>query len=107
MDYFLNIEKPLGRWEFSLNTLAIICIAVGIGYLAFNGLGDIDEMRPLAYFLSIPIGIMAWILISLLCLRRIQETKWPKASVLLLLIPGINILYLLALALATRQRPKQ
>ncbi len=106
MERFLNTQLPLGRIGFTFGVLFVLFCAAGLAHLAFQSLGDHHSTFPLACFCSIVAGFLAISTLLLLCVRRMKETHWKPMSTLFLLLPGLNVMYLLALALAAPKKQR-
>ena len=106
MERFLNTQLPLGRIGFTLGVLLVLFCAAGLAHVAFHSLGEGHATFPLACFCSIVAGFLAISTLLLLCVRRMKETHWQPMSTLLLLLPGFNVVYLVALALAAPKKQR-
>lgn len=86
-------DKTLTRLPFFFRFLILVAVVVFLKSLG----GMFDSIE-------IVFGVLATVIVTavfsmLWAVRRVQDIGWPKWWCLLLLVPGVNLIYLLALLL--------
>lgn len=98
-DTFISSEGEIGRLAFTVRVLLLALVASLIAYFAVDYFSDWGHhgatFRPLGVFIGI-VATLFCVLIGLMqLLKRLRSMgKQPYLS-LLLLVPGVNILFIL------------
>lgn len=98
---FLTSEGRIGRVSFILRLIVLAAIVAvvthyAVGYFDHHH----EEIRPLGYFVSIVTGLVCVLIGLMQSLKRLRDAGREAYLSILLLIPGVNVLFLLYLAAA-------
>ena len=98
MDSFLSSEGRIGQVAFIIRVVvlaAIVALVFKFGIDYFNHDEEHKFLMPLAYFFGIVASIIALLILLMQVLKRLRDMgKGPFWSVLLL-VPGLNVLFVL------------
>lgn len=96
-DKFISSEGGIGRAAFTIRIIVLVLVAGGISYAALAYFSHWEEgtFRPLGIYLGILASLFCSLIALMQVLKRLRDMgKQPYYS-LLLLIPGVNVLFLL------------
>ena len=106
-DAFFSSEGRIGQAAFILRVVVLIALVAGVFYFGIDHFSH-DEahhfLLPLAYFFGIVASVLALFCILVQLIKRLHDMgKGPFWSVLLL-VPVVNVLFLLYAAMAPAKK---
>ena len=106
-DAFFSSEGRIGQAAFMVRVVVMVALVAAVFYFGIDYFSH-DEahhfLMPLAYFLGIVASVLALFCILMQLIKRLHDMgKGPFWSVLLL-VPGVNVLFLLYAAAAPTKK---
>ena len=99
---FLNASGRIGRGVFALRVGLLVALAAAITWCAldFFARWHHGTFLPLGYFVGIVASLFCGLCGFMQLLKRLHDAGKPPYHSLLLLVPGVNVLFVLYLMLA-------
>lgn len=101
-DTFITSEGRIGRLVFIVRLVLLTLLALGVTQVAIDYFDHWHHgnYSPLGPFVGIVIGLFCLMAALMQLLKRLRDMGKPAYWTLLMLIPGVNVLVLLYVALA-------
>lgn len=101
-DTFITSEGRIGRFVFIVRIVLLTLLTLGVTRVAIDYFdqwhyGNYSQLGP---FIGIVIGLFCLMAALMQLLKRLRDIGRPAYWTLFMLIPGVNLLILLYLALA-------
>ena len=100
---FLSSEGRIGPMTFVVRIIAICLVALGLSYIIYSYFAHNfhhGEFATLGVFCSIVIGIIAILTGLMQLLKRLRDMGKEAYLSLLMLLPGVNVLFLVYACIA-------
>lgn len=97
LEKFISSEGTIGRVAFAVRVAVLVAIASGVTFFALRFFSQWHEgtFRPLGVYMGILSGLFCTLIGLMQLLKRLRSMEKPAYFSLLLLLPGINLLFLL------------
>ncbi len=94
---FLSSEGTLGRIPFLVRLIVIIALNIGVNYGAqhFFSHWHHGHYIALGYFVGIVFALLSSFILLMQVLKRLRDMEKGAYLSMLLLVPGVNILFVL------------
>ena len=101
-DKFISSEGCIGRISYAIRLIALLVFTFGITKAAINYFDHWHHgnYSPLGPFVGIVVAVLCLMIGLMQFLKRLRDMGKPAYWSLLMLIPGINLLVLIYMALA-------
>ena len=99
---FLNASGRIGRGAFALRVVLLAALAAAITWYALDFFSHWHHgtFLPLGYFTGIVAALFCGLCAFMQLIKRLHDTGKPPYHALLLLVPGVNVLFILYLMAA-------
>lgn len=95
---FLSSEGRIGRMTFLVRIIVLCLSAAGLSYLLYSYFAHSfhhGEFATLGVFCSIVVGVIAQLAGLMQLLKRLRDMGKEAYLSLIMLLPGVNVLFLL------------
>ncbi len=104
-DTFISSEGRIGRFKFIVRVVLLVLLTLGVTKVAVDYFDHWHHgnYSPLGPFVGIVIAMFCLFTGLMQMLKRLRDMDKPAYWTLLMLVPGVNLLVLLYLAVAPSQ----
>ena len=101
-DTFISSEGCIGRFVYTVRLVLLVALSafVTIQAISYFDHWHHGSYSPLGPFISIVVGLICLLTGLMQMLKRLRDMGKPAYCTLLMLIPGVNVMFLLYTAFA-------